>query len=146
MTTHTTDLASTFTHSEKTSARMRDAPSQPKRPAPFSIRLSPVERKQLEDEANGESLGTYIKRKVLGAPPMRYRASVADKAALGQILALLGQSRIANNLNQLAHAANLGILEQTPEEQAELAFCLASIAQMRGLLIQSLGLKDGGPR
>ena len=91
-------------------------------------------------------LGAYIKRKALNGPALRQRASIADRAALAQILALLGQSRIANNLNQLAHAANLGILEQTPEEQAELAFCLASIAQMRGLLIQSLGLKDGGPR
>ena len=116
------------------------------RPHPFSIRLSATERAQLEAEAQGMPLGAYIKRKALNGPALRQRASIADRAALAQILALLGQSRIANNLNQLAHAANLGILEQTPEEQAELAFCLASIAQMRGLLIQSLGLKDGGPR
>ena len=116
------------------------------RPHPFSIRLSATERAQLEAEAQGMPLGAYIKRKALNGPALRQRASIADRAALAQILALLGQSRIANNLNQLAHAANVGILEQTPEEQAELAFCLASIAQMRGLLIQSLGLKDGGPR
>lgn len=116
------------------------------RPHPFSIRLSASERAQLEAEADGEPLGTYIKRKALSSPPLRRRASVADKAAMAQLLALLGQSRIANNLNQLAHAANLGILEQTPEEQAQLAFCIASIAQMRGLLIQSLGLKDGGAK
>ncbi|MBA4226216.1 MAG: hypothetical protein C0456_06245 [Hyphomonas sp.] len=116
------------------------------RPHPFSIRLSPSERAQLEAEAQGMPLGAYIKRKALSGPALRQRASVADREALAQILALLGQSRISNNLNQLAHAANLGILEQTTEEQAELAFCLASIAQMRGLLIQSLGLKDGGTR
>ncbi len=39
---------------------------------------------------------------------------------LAQLLAALGQPRVANNLNQLAYAANTGSLALTPDEAAGL--------------------------
>lgn len=116
-----------------------------KRPAPFSLRLSAEERARLIAEAGGAPLGAYIKAKLLGAaPPVRMRRTglaVADRQALAQALALLGQSRLANNLNQLAHAANIGALPLTPETESELAASIRDVRAIRRLLLCALGLK-----
>ncbi len=117
-----------------------------KRPAPFSLRLSTAERGRLLDEARGAPLGGYIKAKLFGdeAPPIRLRRSglpVEDRAALGKALALLGRSHLSSNLNQLAHAVNIGILPVTPETEIELREALADIREIRGLLMAALGLK-----
>ncbi|MEJ2681299.1 MAG: plasmid mobilization relaxosome protein MobC [Gammaproteobacteria bacterium] len=42
--------------------------------------------------------------------PARKKRPIKDIKALSQVLAELGQSRIANNLNQLAKASNTGSL------------------------------------
>ncbi|SDD21608.1 MobC domain-containing protein [Belnapia rosea] len=119
-----------------------------KRPAPFSLRLSPDERARLAVEAAGAPLSTYIKAKVLGdAPPLRLRRSglaVEDRQALAKALALLGRSRLSSNLNQLAHLANVGALPVTPETEAELTEALAEIREIRRLVMVALGLKPGG--
>lgn len=118
-----------------------------KRPAPFSLRLSESERARLIGEAAGAPLGAYIKAKLLDGPlppPRRqYRsgASVVDRQALAQGLALLGSSRIASNLNQLAKAANTGSLPLTPETDALLTETLRDVRAIRTLLIDALGLK-----
>ncbi|MEM1194580.1 MAG: hypothetical protein AAGH57_00625 [Pseudomonadota bacterium] len=80
--------------------------------APFSVRFTPEERAQVEAQAGNMPLGSYIKTVVLmnGAP--RYRARrkppVRDHALLAQVLACLGSSRLASNLNQLAKATHIG--------------------------------------
>ena len=81
--------------------------AKPRRPAPFSVRLSKEERARLEAEAQGVPLGTYIKAKALGGAPLKRAASVDDRKALAQALALLGKTHYANNLNQLAHLASM---------------------------------------
>ena len=80
-----------------------------------------------------------------GAAPVRTRAlhPVKDHAALAEALAKLGQSRIANNLNQLARSANIGALDLTPELEAELHEACTAVAEMRALLVQAVGLSDG---
>jgi hypothetical protein len=122
-----------------------DAGPAPKRPPPFSLRLTDTERMRLLDDAAGTPLGTYIKAKVLGGvPPVRMRRSglpVADRKALARVLALLGSSRVPNNLNQLAHAANIGTLPVTPETVDELHEALRFVRELRGLLLDALGLK-----
>jgi hypothetical protein len=128
-----------------------DAPGQPirpprrRRPAPFSVRLTEAERARLAVEAAGAPLGAYIKAKVLGGPPARMpRRSglpIADRTALAQLVALLGRMRLANNLNQLALAANSGSLPLTPETLRELEDALAAVRAMRALLLRALGLK-----
>lgn len=124
-------------------------PKRRKRDAPFAIRLSKDERARLVDEAKGLPLGTYIKAKVLGVPPLRLRRSglaVEDRRSLAQALALLGRSRIANNLNQLAHAANIGALPMTPETEDELRDALEGVRAIRRLLMAALGLKPEDSR
>jgi hypothetical protein len=118
-----------------------------KRLAPFSVRLTETERDRLIDEAKGLPLGTYIKVKALGGSFPRRRGSgfsVRDRQSLAKALALLGGSRIANNLNQLAHAANIGTLPLTPETEADLLEALHHVREVRDLLIAALGLKSGG--
>jgi len=116
-----------------------------KRPAPFCLRLSPEDRARLAMEAAGAPLGSYIKAKVLGdTPPIRTRRTglaVEDRTALAQVLALLGRSRLSNNLNQLAHAVNIGALPMTPETEAELFAALGDVRDLRRLLLFALGLK-----
>lgn len=119
-----------------------------RRPPPFSLRLSDDERARLAAEAGGAPLGAYIKAKVLGGGvPVRMRRSglaVEDRQALGKALALLGQSRQASNLNQLAHLAHIGALPVSLEIEAELAAALADIREIRRLLVTALGLREGG--
>lgn len=114
---------------------------------PFSMRLTPEDRERLTGEAKGMPLGTYLRAKLLGDSPLHLRRSglpVEDRAALAKALALLGQSRISSNLNQLAYLANIGSLPFTPETIAELDDALVTIRQTRDLLLKALGHSAGG--
>lgn len=117
-----------------------------KRLAPFSLRLTPEDRLRLEHEAGDMSIGSYIRWRLFDPedPPPRHRAKfpVKDHAALSRALALLGGSRIANNLNQLAKAAHSGSLPLTPDIETELREAVAHVAELRAMLIAALGL-DG---
>ena len=124
--------------------RSREERPRKKRLPPFSIRLSEKERARLASEAAGAPLGAYIKAKALGEPSLRKRrtgVAVADKTSLAQVLALLGRSRLANNINQLAWAVNIGSLPVTPETEAELFAAMRDVREMRRLLLIALGLK-----
>ena len=114
---------------------------------PFSLRLSFEERAQLERDAAGLSLGAYVRERIFDAskatPRRRGKFPVKDQKALASVLALLGQSRLANNLNQLAHAANTGSLAMTPDTEAELMGACRDIASIRHMLMVALGLVDG---
>lgn len=131
------------------SANPVDLPSVAIRPkrrreAPFAIRLSKDERARLEREAAGAPLGTYIKAKALGDPPLRMRRtghSVEDRQSFAQALGMLGKSRLSSNLNQIAKLANTGSLPLTPEVEAELLSALADVRAIRRLLMEALGLK-----
>lgn len=111
---------------------------------PFSLRLSPEVRARLEKEAAGIPLGPYILSKALNEPPpVRLRRSglpIKDRRSLARLLALLGRSRLANNINQLAYAANTGSLPLDEETIADLQYAISTIQEMRGLLVMALGL------
>lgn len=113
----------------------------PRRLPPFSIRLSAADRVRLEAEARGMPLGAFIKAKVLGGPPLKRVAVVEDRQALAQALALLGKTHYANNLNQLAHLANMGALPLTPEVIEELETTLRLIAEVRALIVRAMGVR-----
>ena len=113
---------------------------------PFSLRLTFEERARLEQLAGDEPLGAYIKRKVFdgkGAGTKRAlsrtRKPIKDEQKLAHVLAMLGQSRLANNLNQLAKAAHIGTLPVLPDTEREIRKACADIALMRRELLRALG-------
>lgn len=120
---------------------------------PFSIRLTDDERKLLLDRAGQLPLSTYVRKLVLEeaarAPRRRTRRSrkpVKDDETLARLLAALGQSRIANNLNQLAKAVNIGVLPVTPETENDIGQACAAVLAMRRDLMGALGFgEEDGP-
>lgn len=132
--------------------------SPTKRPAPFSLRLSQEERNALERAAGAKSLSAYIKSRLfpagvtaVGAPSAsahwhKAGRSVEDHQALAQLLTLLGASRLSQNVNQLAKAANCGTLGVGDEVEADLHVACTEIAAMRHLLLIALGMKPASER
>lgn len=119
-----------------------------RRAPPFSLRLSPSEKAHLREAARGLPMAAYIKSLLFSEhaprPPLsRRRASVHDTKLLAEVLACLGSSRIANNLNQLAKHANQGNLYFDRDTQAQLNAACADVRAMRQLLMQALGMKLG---
>lgn len=120
--------------------------NQNKSSAPFSLRFTKEEREQLDRMAHGMPLGKFIRSKLFdgNSAPRRTkgRFPVKDEKALSKLLGVLGQSRIANNINQLARAANLGSLPVNIETQKKLDDACRAIFWIRQQLILSLGLKQ----
>lgn len=130
-------------------------PDRCKRPGaaarPFSIRLTEEEKRLLLERAGRRPLGSYVRELILAeasrAPrrkARRAKAPVKDHEALARVLAALGQSRVSNNLNQLAKAVNIGVLPVTPETEAYLGEACAAVICMRRSLMRALGLLEGG--
>lgn len=117
-----------------------------KRAAPFSLRLTFEERAQIEKNAGSMPVGAYIKSLLLAEDAPKYRARrkspVADHAALAQVLACLGATRIANNLNQLAHATNVGSFYFDADTKRAIREACNDVRIMRQLLMQALGRFD----
>jgi hypothetical protein len=120
--------------------------NQNKSSAPFSLRFTKEEREQLDQMAQGMPLGKFIRSKLFdgNSVPRRTkgRFPVKDEKTLSKLLGLLGRSRIANNINQLARAANLGSLPVNVETQKKLDDACRAIFWIRQQLILSLGLKQ----
>lgn len=138
---------------QKFSESKPNAPAQPatrkprkQTPPPFSLRLNIEERAKLEAAAAGMPLGPFIKAKLFDSDlsPRRTRgqAPVKDHAALARALGLLGNLRLANNLNQLAKAANKGALPLSPEVEEELLATCAAILAIRMELMKALGYES----
>jgi len=128
--------------------KTKDMPAPVKKPQPpFSLRLTPEERAQLEKDAAGMSLGAYIRSRLFdkSLPKRRTRGKnpVKDRQALAQVLGAMGGSRLANNLNQLAKAANSGSLPVTPETAKIIQEAYEEIRWMRQLLMKALGMTGG---
>ncbi len=121
-----------------------------KPPQPFSIRFSEEERARLRREAGKLSLAAHIRQRLFGdaasprktrRPVKKRRRPTLDQQALGKVLAALGRSRLASNLNQIAKAAHIGSLPVTPDLTEELHTACADIRAMRRDLIAALGIK-----
>jgi mobilization protein NikA len=121
---------------------------KPKKPAPrITLRLTEEELAKLKSLSSGMSVSAYIRKCLFGknvAPrKVQSRVPVKDSQALAQVLGLLGQSRIANNLNQIAHEANCGSLLLDEQTEEEIKIACAHIAFIRVKLVEALGLRDG---
>ena len=112
-------------------------------PPPFSLRLTYEERARLDAERGSKTLAAYIRERLFGvdAAPRKKRGNspVQDKEALGRMAGTLGQSRLSQNMNQLAKAVNSGSLPVTPETEAEIKEACREISEMRDELMAALG-------
>ena len=112
---------------------------------PVSLRMTFEEKANLELAAAGMSLSSYIRWRIFdpASPPPTRRGKnpIKDHVARAQLLGLLGQSRIANNLNQLARAVNSGSLPVMPETEAALSKAASDIDHMRRLLLEALQIE-----
>lgn len=138
---------------EKPAQAFGEAAAQPRKtgkklPPPFSIRFTDEERARLNREAGKLSLSAHIRRKLFGEAetPRRTRSRKIrqpslDHTKLGQALGILGQSRLAANMNQIAKAANMGALPVSEELSQELHEACADLREMRHALIAALGIK-----
>ena len=113
-------------------------------PPPYSLRLTFEERQLLEKNAGPLPLSIYIRERLFDAPSPRkraYRKPVKDEAKLAQLLAELGRSNLANNLNQLAKANHSGSLPLTKETEEMLREACADVEALKKLLIEALGIR-----
>ncbi len=123
-----------------------NAPAKKKAPAPFAIRFSDEERAYLEELAGNQPLGTYIRNQLLGDRAQKRRVTRkpnADHKMLAEVLASLGETRYASNLNQLAKHANMGTIDVSRDIEQELNDAYCAIIEMRKALFMALGLKFG---
>jgi len=120
--------------------------TQSKRIPPLSIRLTAEERALLEQRAGGLSLAGYIKSIVFTDNAPRYRSRrqtpELDAKLLAELLALLGASRMASNLNQIAKHLNQGTLIVDPELDNDLKAAASEVAWIRSTLLQALGARS----
>ena len=118
---------------------------EPKPLHPVSLRMTFEQKAQLERDAAGMSVAAYIRWRLFNpdSPPPRTRGKfpVKDHQALTKLLALLGQSRLANNVNQLAKAAHSGSLPLSPDTERALKEAASDIAEMRRLLLEALNME-----
>ncbi len=112
----------------------------------ITLRLTDEELTKLKMAAEGVSLSSYIHRKLFGNDvslrKTRSRVPVRNQEALAQVLGKLGQTRIANNLNQIAYEANCGSLLMDKKTEDEIKLACAQIAWIRAKLIEALGMKN----
>ena len=110
-----------------------------------TIRLSVEDHEKLKAQADGAALSVYLRALILKQQlpkrKLRSTASVEDRQAIAQLLALLGDSRIANNLNQLAYHANIGSLPIDDETKGQINEAYDHVLFMRNTLISALGMK-----
>ena len=125
---------------------MNTPPSDNKRskyPPPFSMRFTEDERRVLEMAAAGRPLAACIrwlifKEDMPELPKRRTREQMAslERKELSKLLGTLVKSRISQNINQLAKAANSGSLPVNHEVVEELNNACATIRWMRTTLIK----------
>lgn len=118
-----------------------------KRPSPISVRVSDVERAELERRAAGMSVSSYLKECALGkaATPRKTRGKfpVKDHQALARVLRHLADAYRLKDFEKLADTSKDGRLLLSVETDAALRQACLDISAMRAELIAALGLKAG---
>lgn len=110
----------------------------------FTLRLTDAERAELERRAGELAVGSYIKAVLFAGGGERRRGArrpVKDHAALAQVLACLGQSRLGESLDRLSRAAESGTLFIDDDVPVAIRRACEDIAVIRLLLMRSLGFR-----
>jgi hypothetical protein len=119
--------------------------AKPKKPpAPTSIRFSEEQKAKLKKEANGKPIGVFVRAQLFdddGSLRPHIVRPVDDPKVLAQVLGKLGQSNLANNLNQMTKLAHSGALPVSPEVCQELTRACREVSEMRAMLVKALGLR-----
>ena len=119
--------------------------------SPYSIRFTAEERAFLDQMAGDVPLADFLRSLIfdedrLSKRRRRRKSPVKDAHLLSKVLAELGKSRLANNLNQLAKQANSGSLEVSPDTEKALQQACGDIQLLRYWLMEALGIQPGeGP-
>lgn len=118
--------------------------------SPFSLRFTREERAWLDCAAAGMPLAAFLRSLIFDEELLKKRrkprkSPVKDYQVLARLQAELGQSRLANNLNQLARAANTGSLEVSPDTEKALQDACSDVKWMRHMLMEALGISPGDP-
>jgi hypothetical protein len=125
-----------------------DPPPPPaKKTAPFSVRLTPEEKAFLLSQAGNKPLGAFMREKLLAdmnEPRRSYRKPIGNEPLLSALLAQLGKTHIASNLNQLSRSANMGTLDVSEDVEQQLKDACGALIEMREVLFIALGLKKTG--
>ncbi len=100
------------------------------------IRLSDEEHAVIDEAAEraGLVIGSFARQTLLGAPaPRQVRRPAVERRELARLLGELG--KIGGNLNQLAKAANSGVIVY----EGEIDDARAAILEMRDAVLKALG-------
>ena len=129
-------MPSSAARSHKSNQTSRDCPR-------VMVRFSEADYERLQELADGMALATFIRACALSQKPKRKSprptANVKDQQAIAQALGLLGQSRIANNLNQLAYHANIGALPIDDHTRGQINEAYGFVVSLRKALLLALG-------
>ncbi len=101
-------------------------------------------RQFLEKHAGGRSWAAYIREKVFRTDAEVRRAPRrprVEEKHLATVLSVLGASRLAANVNQLAKSANMGTLDVSTDVEQQLRYASEAILEKRKALFLALGLK-----
>jgi len=116
-------------------------------PPPYSMRFTWDERDRLSNMAGNRSWAALIRERLFGddvSKRRKTRQTSIDQQAIARLGAMLGKTRIPNNLNQLSKAANTGCLVMDEDTKQQLNEACTHVADMRQILISALGVRDQG--
>ena len=124
-------------------------PHPPKKTSPrITLRLTAEEDAKLRQLCEGMTVSAYIRQRLFGENTARRKrrshVPVQDQASMAKVLGMLGDSRIANNLNQLAFHANTGTLLIDDQTTSQINEAYEHVCIMRDTLIKALGLSGKG--
>lgn len=115
--------------------------------ATLTIRLATIERTRLDSQSKalGISTAKYVRLLIADEVMQRKLAVILERrnrqADNAQILLMLGKSRIANNLNQIAYAVNSGSFMLTPDVVSQINEAYSAILEMKETLLKMQGLR-----
>ncbi len=115
-------------------------------PPPVSVRFTAEERAQLRRDSGDATLSAHIRWCALKKGGPRKNTPIKDKESIARVLGLLGESRIANNLNQIAKQAHDGSLLLDEETSTKIRAAYSYVRAMRRELMNALGLRERGGR
>lgn len=114
----------------------------------ITLRLTEEEDARLRRLCEGMTVSAYVRQRLFSEDVARRKrrshVPVRDQASMAKVLGMLGDSRIANNLNQLAFHANTGTLLIDDQTTNQINEAYGHVCFMRDALIEALGLSVGG--